>query len=151
MSYGSVPAPLPPPVQRKGWFSRNWKWFLPTVILAPLLLLALLIGGILSLVFGMIKSSEPYQHAVSVATQDSRVNAQLGAPVTPGWFMSGSINESGSSGTADIAIPLKGSQRQGTLYVGAQKSAGRWRYQRLEMAIGNVPDRINLMLPPEDR
>ena len=71
MSYGYVPGPpLPPPtVQGHNWFSRNWKWFIPTVILVPILAIALFVGGILSFVFGMIKSSEPYQHAVAAHGQ----------------------------------------------------------------------------------
>ena len=89
MSYGYVPTPLPPPVSRPSWFSRNWKWFLPTVMVGPILLIGLFIGGIFSLVFGMMKSSEPYQHAVGVAASDPRVVSELGAPITPGWYASG--------------------------------------------------------------
>lgn len=156
MSYNAVPGPFPPPtVAPKSWFSRNWKWFLPTVILGPLLLLALLIGVIFSAVFGMMKSSEPYQHAVAMASQDARVKAQLGAAVTPGWYATGNINLSNDSGDAEIAIPMKGTLRHGTVYVTAKKADGVWSYQRLEVEIEGAPDRINLLpappQPEEDR
>lgn len=149
MSYGYVPAPPPPmPVQRPSWFSRNWKWFIPTVVLGPILLILLFVGGVLSLVFGMMKTSEPYQHAVAVATADPRVSAGLGVPVTPGWYASGNINVSGSSGSADLSVPLNGKLRHGTVYVVAKKSAGVWRYQTLEVAIDGQPGRINLLNGP---
>ncbi|HKV94022.1 MAG TPA: cytochrome c oxidase assembly factor Coa1 family protein [Candidatus Angelobacter sp.] len=149
MSYGYVPAPMPPmPVQRPSWFSRNWKWFIPTAIVGAILLLALFIGGIFALVFGAMKSSEPYQYAVATASADARVTAQLGAPVTPGWYANGNMNVSGSSGSADLAIPLNGTLRHGTVYVVARKSAGTWHYRMLQVAIDGNPERINLLPPP---
>lgn len=149
MSYGYVPTPLPPPpVSRPSWFSRNWKWFLPTVIIGPLLLVALFIGGIASMVFGMIKSSEPYQHAVGVAASDPRVVSQLGAPITPGWFPTGNINVSNSSGNADLSIPLNGSRHHGTVHVVARKSGGVWRYQKLDMITDGHEVGIDLLPTP---
>lgn len=148
MSYGYVPPPPPPTGQGPSWFSRNWKWFLPTVVLVPILAVALFVGGILSFVLGVIKSSEPYQHTVATASHDARVTAQLGEPVEPGWMVSGNIHESRAAGEANLAIPLKGKVRHGTVYVAARKLAGIWRYQRLEVEIEGRPDRINLLLSP---
>jgi hypothetical protein len=146
MSYAPFPTPFqPPPVPQSSWFSRNWKWFIPTIILGPLLLLALFIGVIFSAVFGMMKSSEPYQHAVAMASQDARVSTQLGAPVKPGWYAMGNINLSNDSGNADLAIPLNGTLRHGTVYVAAKKAHGIWSYQRLEVEIEGTPDHINLL------
>ncbi|HEY7404027.1 MAG TPA: cytochrome c oxidase assembly factor Coa1 family protein [Candidatus Angelobacter sp.] len=146
MSYGYAPTPLPPPpMARPNWFSRNWKWFIPTVVLGPILLLALFVGGVLSLVSSMMKSSEPYQHAMAVATHDARVTAQLGVPLRPGWFVTGSINESGPSGSADLSIPLRGQLRHSMVYVVANRSGGIWSYQTLEVEIEGEPERINLL------
>jgi hypothetical protein len=149
MSYGYVPAPLPPmPVQRPSWFSRNWKWFLPTVIVGPILLIVVFIGGLFTLGMSVIKSSEPYQYAVSMAVNDARVADQLGAPITPGWYAGGRFNASGrSDGDVDLMIPLNGKLRHGTLYVTGVKSAGIWRYQRLQVAIDGKLGRINLLTP----
>jgi hypothetical protein len=145
MSYGYAPPPPPLPAKQASWFSRNWKWFVPTVIIVPVLLVALLVGAILSFVFGAIKTSEPCQHAVATASHDARVTAQLGEPVETGWLVNGNINVSGPAGEADLAIPLNGRLRHGTVYVVARKSAGIWRYQRLEVAIEGKPERINLL------
>ena len=154
MSYGYVPAPPPPPpVPQKSWFSRNRKWFLPTIILGPLLLLVLFVVAIFSAVFGMMKSSEPYKHAVATASHDARVSEQLGPPITPGWYASGSINLNNDSGDAEMTIPLNGTRRHGTVYVEARKSDGVWSYQRLEVEMEDVLDRVNLLpgTPPEGR
>jgi Cytochrome oxidase complex assembly protein 1 len=146
MSYGYVPAPpLPPPAPRKSWFSRNWKWFIPTVIGVPVLMVVVLIGGIVGLLFSMMKSSEPYQHAVSIASHDSRVTARLGTPVSPRWYVTGNIKLNNDSGNADLAIPLEGPQGRGTVHVAARKSAGTWSYERVEVEMDGAPDHINLL------
>ncbi len=147
MNYGYVPPPVPPPlaVPRKTWFSRNWKWFLPTVILVPILLIVLLVGGAVFAVFGMIKSSEPYHHAVEVASQDPRVVQKLGAPIVPAWYVGGSINQAGSSGYANLVIPIQGQLSGDTVFVLARKSEGTWRYQRIGVRIEGETTTINLL------
>ena len=163
MSYGNVPPPpapgfVPPPRSAPpapGWFRRNLKWFIPTAILCFVLLIVAFIGGVMALALGAMKSNEPYQHAVRVATQDPRALARMGAPVQPGWWLSGNINVTGSSGNADFAIPVEGTAHKGTVYVVAKKSAGRWTYQTLELQVEDAPERLDLLRPsgaaPEEK
>ncbi len=149
MNSGYIPAPPPPPMALpKSWFARNWKWFVPTLILGLVLLLALFVGGLLTFVFGLLKSSEPYQHAVAVASSNPEVVRELGAPVVPGWYLTGSESESGSSGNADLAIPLKGKLHRGTVYVVAKKTKGVWSYDKLEMLVEGREIRVELLPAP---
>lgn len=149
MSYGYIPAPPPPALTLpKSWFSRNWKWFVPTLVLGLVLLLVLVVGSVISFVFGLLKSGEPYQHAVAVASSNPDVVRELGAPITPAWYLSGSESESGSSGDADLAIPLKGSLHRGTVYVHAKKADGVWSYDKLEMLVEGRDIRIELLPHP---
>jgi hypothetical protein len=149
MSSGYIPAPPPPPlVLPKSWFSRNWKWFVPTLILGLVLLLALFVGGLLTFVFGLLKSSEPYQHAVAVASSNPDVVRELGTPIVPGWYLSGNINVSGSSGDANLAIPLNGSLHRGTVYVVAKKTDDAWSYDKLEMLVEGHEIPIELLPSP---
>lgn len=153
MNSGYIPAPpLPPLAVPKSWFSRNWKWFVPTLILGLVLLLALFVAGLMTFVFGLLKSSEPYQHAIAVASSNPDVVRELGTPIAPGWFLSGNINVSGSSGNADLSIPLKGSRHRGTLYVVAKKTDGAWTYKKLKMLVEGQESPIELLPtpPPQD-
>ena len=134
-------AGVPP---RRNWLGRNWKWLVPRIILVPLLLAAFVVG-VMALALGMMKSSEPYQHAVAVATHDQRAVEALGEPVQPGWLVSGFVNVTLASGDANLAIPLKGKFHEGTLYVVAKKSAGQWSYERLELEVEGQPKRIDLL------
>jgi hypothetical protein len=148
MSYGYIPAPAPPISLPKTWFSRNWKWFVPTVLLGLVLLLALFVGGIVTFVFGLMKSSEPYQHAVAVASSNPDIVRELGRPLSPGWYVTGNINVSGTSGEADMAIPLKGTLHRGTVYVTAKKTNGVWTYNKLEMLVEGHEYPIELLRTP---
>jgi ABC-type dipeptide/oligopeptide/nickel transport system permease subunit len=99
----------------------------------------LFVGGIaffafiFFVVFASMRSSAPYQDSVAYAKVHPRVILALGAPVEPGWFVSGKINSSGQSGSVDIDIPLKGSKQNGSLHVVGTKEGGRWTYTRMIM------------------
>jgi len=88
MSSGYIPAPPPALTLPKSWFSRNWKWLVPTIVLGLVLLIAVAVGALLTFVFGLLKSSEPYQHAVAAPSSNQDVVRELGAPVSPGWYVS---------------------------------------------------------------
>ena len=57
----------------------------------------------------------------------------------------GNINVNGSSGHADLAIPISGPQGNGTIYVVASKSAGHWDVLRLVVDIKATNERIDLL------
>ena len=127
--------PLPPQIPRqKNWFDRNWKWLIPTLLLAFLLV----IGGFVAAVFygitHMMRGSEPYQVAVESAMKSPDVQAKLGTPMKVGWFTMGNINLNGASGSASLSIPLSGPKGSGVIYVEARKKGGTWRYETLEFA-----------------
>ena len=96
------------PIEQRSWFRRNLKWLIPVGCLGSLLVCAGGIGAIVLIVFGAIKSSDAYTEALERATSNAAVQAALGTPIQAGWFPTGSINTSGSSGSADLAIPISG-------------------------------------------
>ncbi len=125
--------PLPPQYARpKTWYQRNWKWFVPLLLVV---VATLFLGFIATVYFGvthMMRGSVPYQVAVEHAMKNPNVQAKLGAPIRIGQFISGSLNTSDSSGSAILSIPMEGPTGSGRVYVRAEKSAGNWRYEVLE-------------------
>jgi hypothetical protein len=120
-----------PQAPRRGWWSRNWKWFVPTGCLSLFVLFLAFIGSILLLVFGAMKSSDVYKTALARARSDTRVRHALGPDIRDGMFPSGKTNVTGPSGEAELAITISGAKGKGTIYVIATKSAGEWHYSKL--------------------
>jgi hypothetical protein len=137
--------PVAPVAPRKGWWGRNWKWFVPTGCLTMLALVAGVIFLLLSLIFGVMKSSDAYKQAMVKVRADSAVTTTLGTPIKEGFFTSGSVNVSGSSGSANLAIPISGPKGSGTVYVEATKSAGKWSFTKLVVAIDEADITIDLL------
>jgi hypothetical protein len=96
-------------------------------------------------VFSMFKRSDVYADAVARARSNPAVVQELGEPIETGWWVSGSISTSGPSGTADFSAPLRGSSARGTLYVAAEKKAGIWHYQVLQVEPEGASSRIDLL------
>ena len=91
-----------------------------------------------------MKSSWAYTEGMQLATSDPEVVRALWQPIEAGWMATGSINVTGPSGEANLAIPLKGTEGQATLYVVAGKSAGRWTLELAEVDVDGRPERIDL-------
>ncbi|HEY0369176.1 MAG TPA: cytochrome c oxidase assembly factor 1 family protein [Chthoniobacterales bacterium] len=138
----STPSPVTP---RRSWWSRNWKWFVPTGCLTIVLAGVVFVCAIVFLVFGIIKSSDVYKTSLARAKNDPAVIEALGTPVKEGMFVSGNTHVEGPAGDANISIPISGPKGKGTVYAVATKSAGRWTYTTLEVEVHGRPDRIDLV------
>ena len=141
--------PMQVPPQHPGWWTRNWKWFVPVGCLTLIALFAVFIVGIVLVAVGAMKSSDAYKLALDKAQHDPRVIERLGTPIEAGMFASGSVNVAGSSGKADLTIPIHGPKGKADIYVDATKFAGEWKFNRLEVGFEGDPQRVDLLTPPE--
>jgi hypothetical protein len=135
------------PQPSSSWFGRNWMWAVPLGCLTAIALFIGSIAAIVVFVFGLIARSDVYQYALEQARSSPSVVEALGSPIEPGWYLSGTINVTGASGDADIAIPISGPKGAGTLYASAKKRAGVWNYDVLEVALDAGGERIDLRAP----
>jgi Cytochrome oxidase complex assembly protein 1 len=134
-------APNPP----KGWFDRNWKWLLPVGCLGFVVLASAFVGGIFLLVETSFRNSDAFAQAMARAQANPQVIAGTGQPLRAGWLISGSINVSGSSGHADLSIPISGPKGEGKIYAVARKSSGVWQFETLQVEVEGQPERIDLL------
>jgi hypothetical protein len=139
-----VPPPIPPQA-RGNWWTRNWKWFVPTGCLTMIALFAAFIVLIAMIVFSAMKSSDVYKDALAKAKAEPAVVEALGSPIEDGMFVSGNTKVNGGSGEANIAIPISGPKGKGTLYVVATKSVGFWNYSSLVVEVTQTKQRIDLL------
>jgi hypothetical protein len=134
----------PPPLPRKNWFGRNWKWLLPSGCLFILLTAIAFAAGVFFLVVGMMKESGAYKVAVTRARENPAVIEALGTPIKEGWLPSGSSHSVGPGGDANLAIPIRGPKGKATIYVAAMEVAGIWHFDTLVVEIGDTHKRIDL-------
>jgi hypothetical protein len=128
----------------RNWWQRNWKWFVPSGCLAVLGLFAAFVSVIVTAVFGLMKSSDPYREAVAAATANPAVQEALGTPIEAGFFVTGSIQVTDSTGSASLAVPLSGPRGTATIHVEGTKAAGRWTYSTFEVRVDGSGETIAL-------
>jgi hypothetical protein len=127
------------------WWHRNWKWFVPVGCLTTLLVMAAGVAMIISLVFGLMKSSDVYGEALARVRADPSVVAVLGQPIKEGWFAGGNISINGPSGEAALSIPVSGPKGDATIYLEADKAAGRWTFSTLVVELDEGGRRIDVL------
>jgi len=131
--------------EKKGCLGCSWAVVIPVGCLGVLLAVAGLVAVIVVGVFGIIKSSDAYQEAVSKAQASPVVTEALGTPIETGIWVSGSINVSNDTGNADINIPISGPNGKGTIHAVAVKESGTWNYSVLEVTIKDTGQQIDLL------
>jgi len=143
----SVNVPLPAPYglpqrpAQKTWLGRNWLWLLIVVVVS-------IVGlgfGLVAMLFGAIRHSEVVRGTFQRAESNPVLIERLGTPMKEGWLVSGSINVSGATGDADLAVPISGPKNSATVYVTAHKSLGIWKYTAMQAEVAGDSDRVDLL------
>jgi hypothetical protein len=133
---------------RPSWWSRNWKWVVPVAVLAGVALATIAVLGtyfVATFFLHALKSSGGYQEALATARSNPAAVQALGTPIKDGWFPTGNVQSSGSTGESDLAIPVSGPRAKGTLYVRATKTMGDWRFTMLVLQIKGTGEKIDLL------
>jgi len=134
----------------KNWLERNWKWLVPVSVFTLVALLAAVIFVFALFIISMVKSSDAYGLAMQTARANATLVAAFGSPIEEGFFATGNISVSGTSGKADISVPISGPKASGTLYFKAKKSTGKWMISQLVVEVDGTDNRINLIGQSDD-
>jgi hypothetical protein len=148
------PARFNPEPPKRGWFGRNWLWFVPTIIILPILLCGGCFGVIFFAAFSAIKGSDAYKLALERVQQSPEVQAQLGEPITDATtFPSGSVRSMNGEGSAIIYMRVAGPKGSANVVVEAETSGGAWHFDKLEVTTDADGTKIDLgdeHVPSED-
>ena len=147
------PYPVHPEPIKKSWLERNPLWKIPLGCLTLFLLLAAFGVILMTVITSSFRHSDVYKQAIAQATANPRVHERIGEPIKPDWLISGELNVSGSSGKANLIIPISGPRGRGRIHAVAQKSGGVWLFTYLQVELANQSASINLLSiqPPEQR
>jgi hypothetical protein len=112
----------------------------------------LLVGSFIFLIvcipFAAMKSSDAYKMALARTKADPRVMNALGSPIEDGFFAMGNTKVIGTSGQADMTVPISGPKGKGTMYFVATKFAGKWKFEKLMVEVADTGQRIDLIEDP---
>ena len=120
----------------------------PVCVLTPIVFCGGFVTLIISFVFGVMKSTEPYQVALETVQANQTVQAALGTPIEPGFWVMGNFEINNQSGYADLSIPVSGPSGEGRIFVVAGKSAGIWTYDTLVIDLDPTGERLDLLSEP---
>ena len=130
--------------QQTSWWDRNWKWFVPTGCVTLIVLFILFFGGIFYGVSSLMKNATPTKEAFQLASTNTEVIDVIGEPIKQGFMFTGNISTSGSTGNADIVMPIEGSKGEGEIYIIAEKKLGKWEYSTLLFKDKNSEKEVDL-------
>ena len=129
----------------QNWFLRSWKWFVPSLVGSCVAVPVGVVALVVLLVFSVIKNLTPYKVALREASTDQRLVRLIGEPVHPGWWVTGSSEAFGPSGSASLMFPVSGPLGKANIFVEASKAAGVWSYRVLSAESENTDWRLNLL------
>jgi hypothetical protein len=137
-------------IPQGGWWSRNWKWFVPVGCLSLLATCGCCIGGSILFTVNAVKNSRAYQEAVTRAKADPDVQKALGTPVEAGLMVQINAQSAGGVTTTTARIPLSGPKGEGALFVRATERAGTLTFQQLDFVRGHDVVHLQGVEPPKD-
>lgn len=121
---------------RRGWWRRNWRWFVPTLFLGLLVLLGICAVIVWWILFGALKSSEPYKMALERVKKHPQVLEQLGEPVEDDdWFPSGQVFTEGDRGEAGLYFHVSGPKGRGLVSAWGNRIEGKWALFQLAVTL----------------
>jgi len=139
------PYPLVPAPFERSWLDRHARWKIPLGCLIGILLFCAFVAVILTVVNVSFRKSTVYQEALARAGRSSEVVSRIGEPLQPGRFLQGRLNVSGSTGTANMTIPVAGPRGKATIVLDARKVDGAWMFRTLVVQFEGQSDAVNLL------
>lgn len=133
-----VPDPNVPPgyaaPPKKGWFGRNWWWFIPGIVLLPICLCGGICGGGFLYLQQQVKGSGAFRIALEQVQNNDEVKQALGEPITESFLATGAVTEdSNTGGNAIVTFQVSGPKGSAMVESIATKplDAAEWQLTRL--------------------
>jgi hypothetical protein len=139
------PYPLHPEPMQKSWLERRPLWKIPLGCLTLIFLIGAFGLVLMTVITMSFRSSDVCKQGIAKASENPQVREQIGEPIRTGWLISGKMNVSGSSGNANLWIPVSGPRGRGAIRAVAHKNAGVWFFTCLQVTIEGRSSPIDLL------
>jgi hypothetical protein len=122
--------------RERGWFRRNWQWFVPTALLT-----VVVVGGaaIYWAMFLRVYGLEMCQSAMRTIEADKGLQAALGQPIRTVKWPSRSAAPSAriEETEADVLWSIEGPNGRARAHVKARRMLGKWETVTLDVVLPN--------------
>jgi len=120
---------------------RNWAIAGVVVWVGVIVLIAALFFGIQS----VMKNNGAFELTMRELNASPAVVAAFGTPVEAGFFVSGSIETGGTSGKANLSVPISGPKAAGVAVAEAVVEVGRWKLLYLATRVEGADEVITVV------
>ncbi|WP_426485906.1 cytochrome c oxidase assembly factor Coa1 family protein [Flavobacterium sp. 2] len=131
-------------VDKRNWWNRNWKWFVPTGCLTLIVLFVLFLVVVFFEVTSIIKDSDAYIESMELVQHNKILIEKLGSPIETDGMVSGTVSAVNDVRKCDVQVPLKGPKGKATLFVVGEKR-GKWKYSEMSVYIEKTDEKIDLL------
>jgi hypothetical protein len=122
------------------WWSRNWLWFVPAMGVLLCVCPVGCCGGFFVTIINGLKSTEPYQTALTRVKQDPVVIERLGEPIEAAWMVNGKSEFKNDTGSATYDFQVSGPKGTADVHTEAVRSGGVWETTVLRVTFGDGSD-----------
>lgn len=120
---------------QKSWLERHPRWKIPFGCLILFFLLGAFVAVLFAVITASFRSSDVYKQALAKSVANPQVRQALGEPIQQKGFMTGQLSVNGSSGDADLSIPIMGPRGKATVRAVAKKNGGVWSFSWLQVCV----------------
>jgi len=138
MSTATQIAPAATPT--RGWFSRNWKWFVPASFAMLAALTAIAVFAFVQVRLHRYRSHPAYVMALAAVRESEKVQSRLGEPIEQsGWFP----QRQGEIGELTLNFTVTGPKESAAVAAQATLIDQEWAVNSLRVRFAN-DEQINL-------
>lgn len=137
---------------RETWWARNWRWLVPTLVLATVSLIVVAGGGLAFWLFSggdhrMYSSWDEIAPRVQASPQ---VRAALGTPVQMRGMLSGqTCSQMAGHKRVDMQAQIRGPKGDGVLTAIGSREDAQWQWNTLTIQVDASGQRIDLLGPQD--
>lgn len=134
----------------KSWWNRNWRCFLPTLILFLLLFGFVLSSAIdrnITDIAQAYSDNSLYEKAIEKAKKNKRVLEVIGEiePIDKLAIIEGNVIYSNDNNSVALSIRIKGTKGKGKMDISAKKKGIKWEYKTINIRIKNPKEEIQII------
>ena len=131
--------------EERSWWSRNWKWVVPTGGCLTLIILGVILLG--SAIFGFVnkvQSSSGGDAAFEIVKNNPAIIEALGEPIEKYGFGSFHVNYENGAKTAEASFPIKGPKGSADVEIKSSGDGETVNYELFQVTIEHTSQILDL-------